>query len=202
MRRVVGSWDWSRWLVCLSIALVPAAFGSSPPLPESVTDAMSDDELRRHRAEKVSGLERRAADFAGAKRGSSAAYAGVFFCTIYYTPKESGFTAERGFDATPTAAAGLGVRMYARSFLQAVRREGFGRLAEPVNGRNYLQYVSRGRYQFAAAPLGSRGNVLVPRKSCAVSRQNRFLRQRMKLIIDGQTVNEVTGSREWDVADT
>src|SRR5437870_1298688 len=33
-------------------------------------------------------------------------------CTLYYTPKESGFTFERGFDATPVTKPGLGGRKY------------------------------------------------------------------------------------------
>jgi hypothetical protein len=200
--RFVGFARFNRGRIGLLLAVATAGLASSPPPAESMTDAMTDDELRRHRAVKVAELERRSAKLAGGPEAVRAGLSGVFFCTVYYTPKESGFTAERGFDATPMSAPGLDGRTYPRSFLQAVKREGFGRLITPVNGRNYLQYVSRGRYQFAAAPLGSRGNVLVPRKSCAVARQNRFLRQRMKLVIDGQTVNEVTGAREWDVADT
>jgi hypothetical protein len=43
-------------------------------------------------------------------------------CTLYYTPKESGFTFERGFDATPITKPGLGGRIYPRDFLRSVKR--------------------------------------------------------------------------------
>ena len=120
----------------------------------------------------------------------------------YYTPRESGFTAERGFDDTRISAPGLKGRRYPAAFLEAVKREGFGRLSEPVNGRTFLQYVGGGRYQFAKAALGNRGNVLVPRVSCAVSKKNPFLRRGQMLRIQSPTVEEVTGSREWRVEDT
>src|SRR5690348_2253271 len=47
-------------------------------------------------------------------------------CTLYYTPKESGFTSERGFDATPVTKPGLNGRTYPRDFLRSVKKEGFG----------------------------------------------------------------------------
>ncbi len=55
-------------------------------------------------------------------------------CTIYYTPKESGFTFERGFDATPVTKSGLHGRKYPRDFLRSVKKEGFGRINTPVEG--------------------------------------------------------------------
>jgi hypothetical protein len=83
-----------------------------------------------------------------------------------------------------------------------VKLEGFGRLKEPVNGRNYIRYVSRGRYAFARVPLGSRGNILVPRQSCAISTRNPYLRQRMVLQTSSPSIEAVTGSKEWHAADT
>src|ERR1051325_1561566 len=47
-------------------------------------------------------------------------------CTLYYTPKESGFTFERGFDATPVTKRGLQGRKYPRDFLRSVKKEGVG----------------------------------------------------------------------------
>src|ERR1700716_1002457 len=41
-------------------------------------------------------------------------------CTLYYTPMESGFTAARGFDATPATKPGLHGRTYPRDFLRSV----------------------------------------------------------------------------------
>jgi hypothetical protein len=131
-----------------------------------------------------------------------AIYPRIFFCTVYYTPKESGFTAERGFDATPTTAAGLHGRKYPRDFLLAVKKEGFGRINEAVDGRNYIRWMGDNRYGFADAPVGRRGEVLVPRRSCAISSRNKFLRQHARLKIKSQTVNEETGSDDWFVCDT
>jgi len=56
-------------------------------------------------------------------------------CTLYYTPKESGFTFERGFDATPVTKPGLHGRKYPRDFLRSVKKEGFGRITTPVSCR-------------------------------------------------------------------
>src|SRR5207248_10692624 len=109
-------------------------------------------------------------------RADGAIYPGVFFCTIYYTPKESGFTNDRGFDATPVTAAGLRGRKYPRDFLLAVKKEGFGRITEAVDGRNYIRWMGDHRYAFADAPVGRRGVVLVPRCSCASSARNKVLR--------------------------
>jgi hypothetical protein len=53
-------------------------------------------------------------------------------CTLYFTPKESGFIAERGFDVTLVTRPGLHGRKYPRDFLRAVKKEGFGRLTNPA----------------------------------------------------------------------
>src|SRR6478609_5752856 len=75
-------------------------------------------------------------------------------CTLYYTPKESGFTFERGFDGTPVTKPGLGGRKYPRDFLRSVKKEGFGRIATPVDGRHYIRYDGGGSYRFASHPTG------------------------------------------------
>ena len=191
----------AAFLILFGLALLRAS-AALAITPEAITDTMSDDELRAYRKAKVAELVRRASNARPEKSDSGKTYHGIFFCTIYYTPKESGFTAERGFDATPMSASGLGGHKYPRSFLQSVKKEGFGRLAEPVGGRNYIQYVGGGQFRFAKAPLGSHGNVLIPRKSCAVSTRNKFLRQHLKLLIKSDTINECTGSEDWEVADT
>src|SRR5437588_11080542 len=89
-------------------------------------------------------------------------HAGEYFivCTLYYTPKESGFTAGRGFDATPVSKPGLRGRRYPRDFLRSVMKEGYGRIMTPVNGHNYIRY-NRGSYGFSSAPSG-RGGTLIP----------------------------------------
>ena len=169
--------------------------------PEFATDKMTDDELREYRNQVRSELQRLSKTATSEETPQGTLYR-VFYCTIYYTPRETGFTADRGFDDTPASAPGLGGRKYRLSFLQAVKREGFGRLAEPVNGLAYLRYMGGGKYQFAKAPLGNRGNVLIPRYSCAISSSNRFLRRGQTLGIDSPTVGQVTGSSQWLIDDT
>jgi len=170
--------------------------------PDAATDRMSDDELRAYRSAQVARLRQHLRHSKPEKTPLGKRYAGIFFCTLYYTPKESGFTAARGFDATPVRARGLGGRKYPRDFLIAVKKEGFGRLIEPVNGRHYIRWLGGSRYGFAAAPLGRHGQVLIPRRSCAISRHNPFLRQHDKLRIESHTVKDQTGSEEWIVTDT
>jgi hypothetical protein len=166
-----------------------------------ITNSLSDANLRALRNRKRAELQHRARTTTPEKTPEGTIYR-IFYCTVYYTPKESGFTAERGFNVTPATAPGLRGRTYPRAFLRAVKREGFGRMVEPVGGLNYLQYRGNGRYGFAKAPLGSRGNVLVARQSCAVSGRNPHLRQRMKLKIYSELVETVMGTTEWEVADT
>lgn len=165
-------------------------------------DRMSDDQLRAFRQQKVSELKMRARSTQPELTINGSTYRHIFFCTIYYTPKESGFTADRGFDVTPTGAPGLRGRKYPRDFLLAVKKEGFGRLLEPVDGQNYIRWMGGNRFTFAAAPVGRRGELLVPRKSCAISTRNHFLHQHMNLRIESQTVNEETASANWFVCDT
>src|SRR5215472_13216688 len=75
-------------------------------------------------------------------------------CTLYYTPMESGFTFARGFDATPVTKPGLHGRTYPRDFLRSVKKEGFGRIAVPVNGRHYICYNGGDSFGFASHPTG------------------------------------------------
>src|SRR2546423_14766279 len=95
-------------------------------------------------------------------------HSGEYFivCTLYYTPKESGFTFERGFDATRVTKRGLHGHTYPRDFLRSVRKEGYGRITTPVNGRNYIRYNDGGSYSFAGPPSGG-GGKLIPRFSAA-----------------------------------
>jgi hypothetical protein len=188
-----------RWLC--GLALLALSIWVVAAEPQFATDSMSDNELRAFRDQMRSELQRLLETAPTEETAEGKAYR-VFYCTIYYTPRESGFTAARGFDDTGISAPGLKGQKYPAAFLEAVKREGFGRLTEPVNGRTYLQYVGGGRYQFAKAALGNRGNVLVPRVSCAVSRRNPFLRRGQMLSIQSPTVEEVTGSSQWRVEDT
>src|SRR5437879_10913041 len=88
-------------------------------------------------------------------------------CTLYYTPKESGFTFERGFDATPITKPGLHGRTFPRDFLRSVKKEGFGRIVTPVNGRHYIRYNGGNSFAFASHPTVVAG-VLVGRRAEAI----------------------------------
>src|SRR5713101_6877107 len=88
-------------------------------------------------------------------------------CTLYYTPMESGFTFERGFDATPVTKPGLHGRTYPRDFLRSVKKEGFGRIVTPVSGHHYIRYNGGDSFAFASHPMGG-GGVLAPRYSAAM----------------------------------
>jgi hypothetical protein len=189
----------NRWLCGLSVLIL--AICAVRAEPQFATDSMSDNELRAFRNQMRNELQRLLETGPTEETAEGKAYR-VYYCTVYYTPRESGYTAERGFDDTRISAPGLKGRKYPAAFLEAVKREGFGRLSEPINGRAYLQYVGSGRYQLAKAALGNRGNVLVPRVSCAVSKRNPFLRRGQMLRIQSPTVEEVTGSSEWRVEDT
>jgi hypothetical protein len=169
---------------------------------EVSTDELSDDQLRTYRKSRLTELSKRILELKPEQTDDGTLYSGVFFCTIYYTPKESGFTTERGFDATPTTAPGLKGQMYPRDFLAAVKKEGFGRMVTPVNGRNYMRWVGDGSYAYAKAPLGRRGEVLEPRRSAAISRRNKFLRQHDTISIKSPLVNGEIGSDVWFICDT
>jgi hypothetical protein len=131
-------------------------------------------------------------------------HAGEYFvvCTLYYTPMESGFTAERGFNATPTSRPGLRGRKYPHDFLVSVRKEGFGRLREPVNGCNYLRYNGGSSYSFAKTVVGRGSDALVPRFSAATRRGQRGLGYGMILETLEPTVQKVFGNTRWRVVDT
>src|SRR5437588_10849808 len=96
-------------------------------------------------------------------------------CTLYYTPKESGFTFQRLFDATPITKPGLKGRTYPRDFLRSVKKEGVGRIVTPVNGRNYIRYNGGNSLAFASHPTGG-GGILVDRYSAAIKSTQGALR--------------------------
>jgi hypothetical protein len=123
-------------------------------------------------------------------------------CTLYYTPKESGFSAERGFDATPETRAGLHKRKFPRDFLRSVRKEGFGRVTTPYKGLNYIRYNGAGSYSFASHPTGRAGTPLVARFSAATRRGQTGLGHDIELVTKDATVQNVFGSRSWKIVDT
>src|SRR6266487_1335780 len=122
-------------------------------------------------------------------------------CTLYYTPKESGFTFERGFDATPTTKPGLHGRMYPRDFLRSVKKEGFGQITRPVNGKHYISYTGGGSYAFASHPTGG-GGVLVARYSAAIKSSQGSLRHGAIVETFSPEVQKVFRSNRWRIMDT
>src|SRR5260370_27997036 len=111
-------------------------------------------------------------------------------CTLYYTPKESGFTFERGFDATPVTKPGLHGRTYPRDFLRSVKKEGFGRIATPVDGRHYIRYAGGNSFGFASHPTGG-GGVLVDRYSAAAKLGQSGLRRGAIIETESPAVQKV-----------
>jgi hypothetical protein len=128
-------------------------------------------------------------------------HSGEYFivCTLYYTPKESGFTSGRGFDATRVSKPGLRGRIYPRDFLRSVKKEGYGRITTPVNGHNYIRY-NRGSYGFSSAPSGG-GGTLIPHFSAAAKTQGPFHRG-LVLETPAAEVQRIFGSTRWKIVDT
>src|SRR5204862_230521 len=115
--------------------------------------------------------------------------------------KESGFTFERGFDATPVTKPGLHGRKYPRDFLRSVKKEGFGRIAAPVNGRDYIRYNGGDSYTFASHPTGG-GGVLVPRYSAAMKGGHGNLRRGATIETSSPELQKIFGSNRWKIMDT
>ena len=130
--------------------------------------------------------------------------AGDYFvvCTLYFTPMESGFTAERGFDAMPITKRGLHGRKYPRDFLRSVKKEGFGRLREPINGCNYLRYNRGNSYSFVKHAVGRGVDPLLARFSAAVRRGQRGLGHGVVVETSDATVKKIFGSTRWKIMDT
>lgn len=124
-----------------------------------------------------------------------------FHCTVYYTPLESGFKADAGFDTTPETRPGLHGKQFPRDFLLAVEKEGFGRLATPFQGKQYIRYWSGG-WGFADRPTDNRERPLVAKSSCAVSNQQRLLARETRFKISAANAPQDFGELEWMVADT
>lgn len=97
-----------------------------------------------------------------------------FHCTLYYTPLETGFHEEAGFDMKAETRSGLDGHEFPRDFLLAVEKEGFGKMRAPIQNKNYVQYYG-GEWDFAELPVDSEKKPLVPKKSCAVSKKQRAI---------------------------
>lgn len=125
----------------------------------------------------------------------------IFYCTIYYTPRESGFTEEEGFDMTPATRPGLGGRNYPKDFLRAVRMEGMGKVIEPVNGKQYVAWGPQ-RWRYVDHPLGNRNNELVPRRSAAVRMPHPVAKQNAQVTVLSKRIERIFGSVDWRIEDT
>jgi len=179
-RRRIAPWLHRFGVAIIALSILPAAHADIP-WPEVVKRLASENEKLARRPE---------------------GHAGEFFivCTLYYTPKESGFTFERGFDATRVTKPGLRGRTYPRDFLRAVKKEGYGRIASPVNGRNYIRYNDGGSYSFAGPPSGG-GGTLIPRLSAA-AKISGVLRRGLVLQTTSAELERVFGSTRWKIVDT
>jgi len=123
-------------------------------------------------------------------------------CTLYYTPQESGFTAERGFDATLITKPGLHGRRYPRDFLASVRKEGFGRTREPVNGCAYIRYNGGNSYTFSKHVVGRGTAPLLPRFSAATRRGQSGFGYGAVVQTSASEVQKIFGSTNWKIVDT
>ncbi|MEM8953105.1 MAG: hypothetical protein AAGD22_03040 [Verrucomicrobiota bacterium] len=123
-----------------------------------------------------------------------------FFCTIYYTPRELGFTEEAGYDMRQETRGPFGGRYYARSFLKATTMEGFSRLSAPVGELGYLKYD--GTWGYGKYPLGNRNNALEDRKSAAVHRGNSLFGKGTRFLIWHPEIYRLFGSMHFEAADT
>src|SRR6266567_4285203 len=122
-------------------------------------------------------------------------------CTLYYTPKESGFTFERGFDATPVTKPGLRGRTYPRDFLRSVKKEGVGQISTPMNGKHYISYTGSGSYTFASHPTGG-GGILVARYSAAIKSAQGALCHGAIVETSSPELQKIFGSSRWKIMDT
>jgi hypothetical protein len=130
-----------------------------------------------------------------------ATYPNTFRCTLYYSPRESGFTREGGFDLAPETRPGLNDRKFARDFLRAVQVEGFGRLKEPVDGKWYVRYWSK-EWGYIEEPVDQHQHPLVARQSCAISQPHELVQPDAWLRIRCPSLPPDFDILRWRVSDT
>jgi hypothetical protein len=123
-------------------------------------------------------------------------------CTLYYTPKESGFTAARGFNARMETRRGLKGHKYPRDFLLAVKKEGVGRIKQAVEGYNYIRFKGGRSYGFVRQPVGRGTEPLAARFSAATRRGQKGLGFGNEVVVADRTVREVFKNNRWRIVDT
>jgi hypothetical protein len=123
-------------------------------------------------------------------------------CTLYYTPMESGFTAARGFDARMETRRGLKGRKYPHDFLLAVKKEGIGRIKQPVADYNYIRFNGGRSYGFVRRPVGRGTEPLVARFSAATRGGQQGLGFGTEVIVTDRSVREIFKSNRWRIVDT
>ena len=82
-----------------------------------------------------------------------------------------------------------------------MKKEGFGRIVTPVNGRNYIHYNGGDSYAFGSAPTGG-GGVLVPGFSGAMKSTQGVLRHGAIVETESPDVQKVFRSNRWKIMDT
>ena len=122
-----------------------------------------------------------------------------FFCTVYYTPRETGFTKERGFNMTPATPRGLS-RSFSADFVKATGIEGFGVMEEPNGSSPYLKYD--GTWGYRTRILGNRNNTLQDRESIAVHRRNSLFAPGVRVWILDPAFYHTFGALRYQTADT
>lgn len=123
-----------------------------------------------------------------------------FFCTVYYTPRESGFSREAGFNMTPVKPGGLS-RSFPGDFVTATAIEGFGVMETPTAaGSRYLKYD--GSWGYRTRILGNRNNTLRDRESIAVHRRNPLFYSGVRAWILDPELYNTFGALRFQVGDT
>lgn len=128
-------------------------------------------------------------------------------CTVYYTPRQSGFTAAKGFDMTlKDVKIGGVVYQLPHEFLQASQYEGWGEMTTAINGMFYI--FPRGQDDgswtatLSAVPVGQKNIPLVPKGSTASGATHKIFPLQTVVKVKSDTVQTVFGNQNFTVVDT
>lgn len=123
-----------------------------------------------------------------------------FFCTVYYTPRETGFTPERGFNPAKETRSRLGGKKFSVDFLKASAIEGFGEMEDAYQSQQFIKYT--GTWGYHNRILGNRNNTLLDRESLAVHRKNPLFSTGTRVwILDNELYNSF-GAMRYQIGDT